>query len=131
LHAPIHEPLIGEVGVGCARAEAASRLHSVLEARGGVPPVEHDGGLRQRLALQAPQPGITVAQHGRRCVRLHASRGERLLERVGRDRGAVAREGEAGLVAMGVDHLARNHLKMTLSPVKNRLRAPLIGCFSK
>jgi glyoxylase-like metal-dependent hydrolase (beta-lactamase superfamily II) len=86
----------------------------VLEAHRGMPPVEHDDGLRQRLALQPPQPGIAVAQHYRRRVRLHASRGERLLECVGRDRGAVARESEAGLVAIGVDHLASDHLKMTL-----------------
>jgi hypothetical protein len=30
-----------------------------------VPPVQHDCGARQRLALQPPQPGIAVAQHRR------------------------------------------------------------------
>jgi hypothetical protein len=105
---------VGQVRVGGARAKAASRLQNVLEAHRGVPPVEHDRGPRQRLALQPPQPGIAVAQHGRRRVRLHASHDERLLECVGRNRGAVAREGEAGLVAIGVDHLARDHLEMTL-----------------
>jgi hypothetical protein len=62
-----------------------------------VPPIQHDCGVRQRLALQPPQPGIAVAQHGCRCVRCHARYPERLLERTRCNRGAVAREGEAGL----------------------------------
>src|SRR3954471_18140391 len=55
--------LVGEVGVGRACAKAAGRLPRVLEAHGSVPPVQHDHGPRQRLALQPPQPGIAVAQH--------------------------------------------------------------------
>jgi hypothetical protein len=102
------------VHVGRARAEAAGRLQRVLEAHRGMPPVKHDSGLRQRFALQPPQPGIAVAQYGCRRVRLHAGHGKGLLERVGRDRGAIARESEPGLVSIGVDHLARDHLKMTL-----------------
>src|SRR5271166_5274000 len=106
--------LVGQALVGRACAEATGRLQRVLEAHRGVPPVEHDRGVGQRLALQPPQPGVAVAQHGRRRVLLHASRGERLLERVGGDRGAVARESETGLEAMSVDHLACDHLKVTL-----------------
>jgi hypothetical protein len=49
-----------------------------------------------------------------RRVRLHAGHGERLIERVGRNRGAVAREGEAGLGVIGGDPLARDHLKVAL-----------------
>ena len=86
----------------------------MLETHRDVPPVEHDRRLWQRLALHPPQPGIAVAQHRRRRVRLHASHGERLLERVGRDHRAVAREREARLDAIGVDHLAGDHLKMAL-----------------
>ena len=37
-----------------------------------------------------------------------------MLERVGRNHGAVARECEAGLDAMSVDYLARDPLKMPL-----------------
>ena len=96
------------------RAKAAGGLQRVLEAHRGMPPVEHDRGVRQRLALQPPQPGIAVAQHRRRRVRRHAGHCERLLERVGGDRGAVARESEAGLAALSVDHLAGDHLKMPL-----------------
>ena len=79
-----------------------------------MPPIQHDRGGRQRLALQPPQPGIAVAQHRRRRVGVHPGRGERLRERVGRDRLAVAGESEAGLAAIGVDHLARDHLEMAL-----------------
>src|SRR5258708_924048 len=86
----------------------------MLEAHGSVPPVEHDSGLRQRLALQPPQSGVAIAQHGRQCIRMYSGHGERLLERVGGDRGAVARESETELDAIGVDHLARDHLKMAL-----------------
>src|SRR3954469_9790539 len=89
----------------------------VLEAYSGVPPIQHDRGTRQRLALQPPQPGITVAQHGRRCVRTHPDRGKRLPERLGCGRLAVAGEGEAVLGAPGVDHLARDHLEVALRPV--------------
>src|SRR5271165_6183034 len=99
--------LVGQVRAGCVCAKAAGRLQR-------VPPVQHDRGLRQRLALQPPQPGVAIAQHGCRCVRMYSGHGERLLERVGGDRGAVARESEAGLDAMSVDHLARDHLKMAL-----------------
>ena len=102
----------GQVCVG--RAKAASGLQRVFEAHRGVPPVQHDGGVRQRLALQPPQPGIAVAQHRRRRVRRHAGHCERLLERVGCNRRAVARESEAGLAALSVDHLAGDHLKMPL-----------------
>jgi len=51
--------LVGQVRVG--RAQAAGRLQRVLKAYRGMPPVEHDRGVRQRLALQPPQPGIAVA----------------------------------------------------------------------
>ena len=108
--------LVGEARVGRARAEAAGRLQRVLEAHRGVPPVEHDRGVRQHLALQPPQPGIAVAQHRRGRVRAHARRGERLPERLGRGHRAVAGEGEAVLVAIGVDHLARDHLEVAPLP---------------
>jgi hypothetical protein len=39
---------------------------------------------------------------------------KRLLERVGRDRGAVACESEAGLVAFSVNYFAGDYLKMPL-----------------
>src|SRR4051812_38043071 len=57
--------VVGEGRV--SRAKAAGRLPRVLKADSGVPPVQHDRGARQRLALQPPQPGIAVAQH-RRCM---------------------------------------------------------------
>ena len=63
--------LVGQVHVGRARAKAAGRLQRVLEAHRGVPPVEHDRALRQRLVLQPPQPSIAVAQYRRRRIRLH------------------------------------------------------------
>jgi len=40
-----------------------------------VPPVQHDRGTGQRLVLQSPQPGIAVAQHRRRRVRVHSGGG--------------------------------------------------------
>jgi hypothetical protein len=86
----------------------------MLEAHGDVPPVPHQRGLRQRLALQRPQPGMTIAQHRRRRVRVHSGSTERLRERFGRGRLVVAGEGEAVLAAIGVDHLARDHLEMAL-----------------
>ena len=46
--------VMGEGRVSCACAEAAGRLQRVLEAYSGVPPVQHDRGTRQRLALQPP-----------------------------------------------------------------------------
>src|SRR5271165_4076381 len=102
--------LVGKRLVG----QAARRLQRMLEARGDVPLVQHQRGRRQRLALQPPQPGITIAQHRRRRVRVHASRTERLRERFGRDRLAVAGEGEAVPGAIGVDHLACDYLEMAL-----------------
>jgi len=45
---------------------------------------------------------------------VHSGHGERLPERVGRDRLAVAGESEAGLRAVGVDHLAGYHLEVAL-----------------
>ena len=53
-HTPVR--LVGQVRGG--RAQAAGRLQRGLKAYRGVPPVEHDRGVRQRLALQPPQPGI-------------------------------------------------------------------------
>jgi hypothetical protein len=105
---------VGQGRVGRSRAKATGSPQRVLEAHRGMPPVEHDSGFRQRLTLHPPQPGVAVTQHRGRRVRLHACRGKRLLERFGRDRGTVAREGEARLDAMGVDHLARDHLKVAL-----------------
>ena len=49
----------GQVCVG--RAKTASSLQRVFEANRGVPPVQHDCGVRQRLALQPPQPGVAIA----------------------------------------------------------------------
>jgi len=46
----------------------------VLKADGDVPPIQHDRGMGQRLALQPPQPGIAIAdpgliaRHGRRIT---------------------------------------------------------------
>ena len=45
---------------------------------------------------------------------MHAGRTERLRERFGRGRLVVAGEGEAALGAIGVNHLARDHLEMAL-----------------
>ena len=53
--------LCGQVRVGRACAEAASRLQRMLEAHRSMPPVQYDHGPRQRFALQPPQPGIAVA----------------------------------------------------------------------
>ena len=86
----------------------------MFEAYRGVPPIQHDGGIRQCLALQPPQPDVAVAQHRRRGIRRHAGHCERLLERAGCTRRAVARESEAGLAALSADHLAGDHLKMPL-----------------
>ena len=82
------------------RAKAASGLQRVFEAHRGVPPIQHDCGVWQRIALQPPQPGVAVAQHRRRRVRGHAGHCERLLERTGCNRRAVARESEAGLAVV-------------------------------
>jgi hypothetical protein len=79
-----HRSFSQEGRVGRGPAEAAGGLQRVLEAHRGVPPVEHDCGARQHLALQPPQPGIAVAQHGRGRVRVDARPGERLAERLGR-----------------------------------------------
>jgi len=87
----------------------------VLEAHGRVPPVQHDRGTGQRLTLQPPQPGVAVAQHSRGRVRTHSGRGERLPKRLGRDRLAVAGEGEAVLGAIGMNDLARAHLEVRSS----------------
>jgi hypothetical protein len=43
------------------RAKAAGGLQRMLEAYRGMPPVEHDRGIRQCLTLQPPQPGIAVS----------------------------------------------------------------------
>jgi hypothetical protein len=45
---------------------------------------------------------------------VHASRTERLRERFGRRRLAIAGEGEAVLAAIGVNHLARDHFEVAL-----------------
>ena len=102
----------GQVCIG--RANAASGLQRVFEAHRGVPPVQHDRGVRQRLALQPPQTGIAVTQHRRWRVCRYAGHGERLLERVGSNRGAVARKSEARRISFSVDYLAGDHLKMPL-----------------
>ena len=104
--------LDGQVCVG--RAKAASSLQSVFEAHRSVPPVKHDRGVRQRLALRPPQPGIAVAQHRRWRVRRYACRREDLLERIRCDRRRIACESRAGLAALSVNHLAGNHLKLLL-----------------
>ena len=96
------------------RAKTASGLQRVFEAYRDMPPIQDDCGVRQRLALQPPQPGIAVAQHCRRRVRRYAHHRERLFERAGCNRRAVARESEAGLAALGVDDLAGDHLKVAL-----------------
>src|ERR671933_792993 len=106
--------VVGEGRVSRACAEATGRLQYVLEAHGSVPPVQHDRGTRQRLALQPPQPGTAVAQYGRWHVRLYPGRHERLPERRGRGRRAVTGEGEAVLDATSVDDLARDHLEVAL-----------------
>jgi len=59
-------------------------------------------------------PGVAVAQHRRRRVRCHGGHCERLFERTGRNRRAVARESEAGLAALCVDYYASDHPKMAL-----------------
>jgi hypothetical protein len=86
-------------------------LQRVFEAYCSLPPVKHDRDVRQRLALQPPQPGVAVAQHRRRRIRRHAGHCERLLESAGYNRWAVARESEAGRVSFSVDYFARDHLK--------------------
>jgi hypothetical protein len=42
--------------VGKRRVDRAEAVRRLLEAHGGVPPVQHDCSSRQRLALQAPAP---------------------------------------------------------------------------
>ena len=42
--------------------QASSGLQCVFEAHRGVPPIQHDRGIRQRLVLQPPQSGIAVAK---------------------------------------------------------------------
>jgi hypothetical protein len=106
--------LIGKICVGRAGAETACRLQRVLKTNGDMPPIQHNRGCWQRLALHPPQPGITIAQHCRRRVGMHPSCSERLRECFGRGRLAVPGEGEPVLGAIGVDHLARNHLEMAL-----------------
>jgi len=109
---------VGEARLGRARAEATGGLQGVLEAHGGVPPIQHRRGVRQDIALQLPEAGIAVAQHRRRRLRAHARRGERPPERLGRGHLAVADEGETVLGAIGMDHLTRDHLEAApLAPV--------------
>jgi len=108
----------GQARVGGVPAEAARCLQRVLEAHCSVPPIQHNRGIWQHLALQAPKASIAVAQHRRGRVRTHAGCGERLPECLGRDGRARAREREAVLGAIGMDHLARNHLEAApLCPV--------------
>jgi hypothetical protein len=95
-----------------SRAKAASGLQRVFEAYCSMPPIQHDCGICQRPALQPPQPSVAITQHRRRRVRGHAGQCERLLESIGRDHRAVARESEAGLVSFNVDYLAGDHLKV-------------------
>jgi hypothetical protein len=47
----------------------------MFEAHCSVPPVQYDGGIRQRYTLQPPKPGVAVAQYRRRRVRCHAGLG--------------------------------------------------------
>ncbi len=86
----------------------------MLKAHGRVPPIQHDRSTRQHRALQLPQPSVAVAQYGRRRICVHSDRGERLPERLGRNRLAVAGKGEAVLGTIGTDDLARDHLEVTL-----------------
>ena len=81
--------LISKICVGRTGAEAARRLQRVLKTNGDMPPVQRDRGRRQRLALQPPQPCITIAQHGRRRVGAHPGCGEHLRERLARSYLAV------------------------------------------
>ena len=75
------------------------------------------------MPLVLPVPAANVAaikanndgfDRRRRRVCRYAGHGERLLERVGSNRGAVARESEARLISFSVDYLAGDHLKMPL-----------------
>jgi hypothetical protein len=96
---------IGKVCAGRTRAETARRLQRVLKTNGDMPPIEHNRGCWQGLALHSPQPGITIAQHCRRRVGMHPGCIERLRECFGRGLLAVPGEGEAVLDAIGVDRL--------------------------
>ena len=83
-----------------------------------TPTIQHHSGLRQHLTLQPPQTCVAVAQHSRGCLRVDTCRSERLPERLGRSDRARAREGEAVLAPIGMDHLTRDHLEATpLGPV--------------
>ncbi len=67
----------------------------------------------------APRAASATAQRRRRtarspAIRVHAGHGERLSERLGLDRLAVAGEGEAVLGTIGTDDLARDHLEVPL-----------------
>jgi hypothetical protein len=104
----------GQVGV--SQAKAASGLQCVFEAHGGVPQIQQDCGIRQRLAFEAPQSDIAISQHCRRSVRGRTGHCERLLERAGCNRGAAAGESEAGPAALSADHLASDHFKNAARP---------------
>jgi hypothetical protein len=79
-----------------------------------TPTIQHDSGVRQRLALHPPQPGIAITQHRRRRGLVHTGRGQCPRERVRRDHRAIADEREAVLATRGVDHLAGDHFEMAL-----------------
>ncbi|MBL6458675.1 hypothetical protein JMJ55_25390 [Belnapia sp. T6] len=95
-------------------ARAAGRLKRVLKPHGGVPPVQYEFGTGQHFTLQPPQHGITVVQHGRRCVCRYAQCCKRLPEGLGRSRLTIPDKGEAVLDASGTDDLARDHLEVAL-----------------
>src|SRR3954452_2867146 len=108
--------LIGEMCLGGAGAKAAGGLQRVFETHREMPPVEHDRGFGQRLTLQPPQPGIAVAQHRRRRVRVNSRGIERLLERIGDSYWGVADEGKTMLDSLSINNLTRDHLEVASFP---------------
>ena len=88
-----------------ARARSAPR-HATSRARQWPSAAPHAASATARRRRHtAPWPACPPARQPRPGA---------VLERFGRNRGTVAREGEARLDAVGVDHLARYHLKVAL-----------------
>jgi hypothetical protein len=103
-----------KIRVGRAGAKTPRRLQRVLKTNGNMPPIEHDCGGRQRLALQPPQPGITIAKHRRGVSACTPAAVSARANASAEAAWPLRAKAKAVLGVAGVDHLARDHLEMAL-----------------
>jgi hypothetical protein len=114
-----------------ACAEATRRLQRVIEAHGDVPPVQHDRAPGSVSRCKPPQPGITIAQHCRRRVRMLAGRRapartlrSRPPGRYGQRRsGAGCSSSEVSDTAVAVISRIRSMPKSHIAPARPELSA--------